>query len=155
MDANIGVQIFSIIASSVTAIVVAIFGVISARKERHDKQYRKLREELEEQKRIAAEKERQEREAEIENLSKRVDELSKIVTKMNESLSESVQTIDTISKLTKHSLEFSNEINNVLMVLSETIIASHPNDKSALRNQMKEHRARTKELMNNLYQITL
>ena len=155
MDANIGVQIFSIIASSVTAIVVAVFGVISARKERHDKQYRKLREELEEQKRIAAEKERQEREAEIENLSKRVDELSKIVTKMNEKLSESVQTIDTISKLTKHSLEFSNEINNVLMVLSETIIASHPNDKSVLRKQMKDHRTRTKELMNNLYQISL
>lgn len=155
MDANIGVQIFSIIASSVTAIVVAIFGVISARKERHDKQYRKLREELEEQKRIAAEKERQEREAEIENLSKRVEDLSKQVSQMNESLSESVRNIENISKLTKHSLEFSNEINNVLMVLSETIIASHPNNKNVLRKQMKEHRTRTKELMNNLYQITL
>lgn len=149
------VQIFSIVASSLTAIIVAAFGVLTARKEKHDKQYRKLREELDEQKRLATEKEREEREEEIRSLSKRVDDLTKQVTMMNESLESSVRNIENISKLTKYSLEFSSEINNVLMVLSETIVSSHPNNKSALSKQMKEHRSRTQELMKNLYQITL
>lgn len=146
-------ELFGIIMSSLTAVIVAIIGGYFARKELKDAKIKKLEEKIKadkEQKLAADDAARDQKLSEIANgLSDVKQEVSNISTKQEDI----EQELKKVNQLTRYNLEFTTEINSALINLSERIIDSESDD--VLRKVMQEHRSKTDELQKKLFEVTL
>lgn len=145
-------ELFGIIMSSLTAVIVAIIGGYFARKELKDAKIKKLEEKIKadkEQKLAADDAARDQKLSEIASgLSDVKQEVSNISTKQEDI----EQELKKVNQLTRYNLEYTTEINSALINLSERIIDSESDD--VLRKVMQEHRSKTDELQKKLFEIT-
>lgn len=139
---------FSAIVTSITAIIVALIGAWQMK----DSKTRKLEAEIA----AAKEKEKAEEEKKIEN---KINNIAENVNSMQASINEITteqksikEELVRVTHLTKYNLEYSQEINNALVNLSERIIDEESDE--LLRKVMKDHRDKTTELQKKLFEIT-
>lgn len=145
-------ELFGIIMTSLTTIIVAIIGGYFARKELKDAKIKKLEDKIrtdKEEKMAADDAARDQKLSEIATgLGDVKQEVSNISTKQGEI----EQELKKVNQLTRYNLEYTSEINSALINLSERIIDSESDD--VLRKVMQEHRNKTDDLQKKLFEIT-
>jgi len=142
-------ELFQIILSALTPIVVAILGIVSAKKEAENKKIADLEKKLhiqEAEERKETERERDEKLTKISEEFTEIKQDIKHISSEQQSIKEQVRKVE---KLSEYNLEFSTEINNALMNLSDRIIDEKSDD--VLRKDMQEHRKATAALSKKLY----
>ena len=101
-----------VIVNAITTIVVAVIGVFSARSAKRSAREKKLQEEL-------AAKKKQEEEEKFNQLRKSVDDLAKLVEKLDRSVNMHNREINRLSKLSKVEIDYTKSISNVINALAE------------------------------------
>ena len=141
-------DIITALLSSLTTIIVAIIGAWQLK----DKKTKKLEEEIA----AAKAKVKEEEEAKLKN---KIDTIADNVSSMQDNINlitneqkDIKEELVRVTHLTKYNLEYTQEINNALINLSERIIDEDSDD--LLRKVMKEHREKTSELQKKLFEIT-
>lgn len=137
----------------ITTLLTTIITVIFTRKELRDAKVKKLEEEAAKTKenKIAAEdKARDEKLAEI---ATGLSDVQQNISDISDKQKDIEQELKKVNMLTKYNLEFTSEINNALINLSERIIDEESDD--VMRKVMQNHRDKTSELQKKLFEITL
>lgn len=101
-----------VIVNAITTIVVAVIGVFSARSAKRSAREKKLQEEL-------AAKKKQEEDEKFNQLRKSVDDLAKLVEKLDGSVNTHNREINRLSKLSKVEIDYTKSISNVINALAE------------------------------------
>lgn len=101
-----------VIVNAITTIVVAVIGVFSARSAKRSAREKKLQEEL-------AAKKKQEEDEKFNQLRKSVDDLAKLVEKLDRSVNIHNREINRLSKLSKVEIDYTKSISNVINALAE------------------------------------
>lgn len=101
-----------VIVNAITTIVVAVIGVFSARSAKRSAREKKLQEEL-------AAKKKQEEDEKFNQLRKSVDDLAKLVEKLDRSVNMHNREINRLSKLSKVEIDYTKSISNVINALAE------------------------------------
>lgn len=145
-------EIITAIISFLSATVVAYFGYLSAKREKADKEYRSLQEQLSLEKQKAEDKEKEEQIEEMSRISDQLQNLSNTVDGMKNHLEEIDNTVNHISALSKFNVEYSAEINNALLLLGSSMIAENP-DRSAVSKQLMEHQTKTNKMQSAFFKM--
>ena len=101
-----------VIVNAITTIVVAVIGFFSARSAKRSAREKKLQEEL-------AAKKKQEEDEKFNQLRKSVDDLAKLVEKLDGSVNTHNREINRLSKLSKVEIDYTKSISNVINALAE------------------------------------
>ena len=101
-----------VIVNAITTIVVAVIGFFRARSAKRSARDKKLQEEL-------AAKKKQEEDEKFNQLRKSVDDLAKLVEKLDRSVNMHNREINRLSKLSKVEIDYTKSISNVINALAE------------------------------------
>ena len=145
-------EVFQIVMTSLTAIFVAIIGGWFTYREARDKKIKKLEAEaqaIKEAAKLAEEEKRDRKLTNIESGFKQIQTDISTITNEQQSIKEE---LIKVSHLSKYNLEYTQEINNALLSLSERIIDTESDE--ALRKVMQEHREKTSEIQKRLFEVT-
>lgn len=145
-------QAFQILMTAITPIILALIAYAESRQKKKSSETKALEDQLAAERQKIKDQEEKDRNEKISKISEGLDDLKTEVSTIGEAQSEMKDQVEKVVKLTQYSLEFSTEINNALLNLSERIIDESSDD--ALRKTMQEHRRRTDELSKKLYEIT-
>ena len=152
-DYSAFIQILSIVLTAATTIIVAVVQVRASKKEKENKETQRLQAEINKQKedtRHAAELRQQKQ---LESVAKSVNKIEEEVKGIKQDQEEMKQQLDRVVQVSLFNVQFSNEINTALGVLSDSIIDQTADE--TLRKSMQEHRKRTAKLQTSLYETTL
>ena len=141
------------VLGTITTILCTVITAIIARKEIKDAKIKKLEDEAaktKEEKIAADDKARDEKLAEI---ATGLTDVKQDITNIGAKQKDIEQELKKVNMLTKYNLEFTSEINNALINLSERIIDEESDD--VMRKVMQNHRDKTTELQKKLFEITL
>lgn len=159
-------QVFGIVINAIVAIIVAVLSYRQSVKEKNDKEYRELREQLEierEENLLKEKKEQENRLASIENnvktLTDDVDKLSKCVeTLTNDHIKDITKQLENLHTMESNNFSYIHSLSNVVVNIGETlndskIIEGKPKDK--LEACIEEHKKIEMDIHNQLYKLII
>lgn len=145
-------QLFQILMTAATTVIVAIIGAHSAKKEARDKETRDLEAKLRAEREKAAKEVEAKRDKQLSGISHNVESLKKEVSEVKENQKTMDERLERVADLTEYNLKFSTAINEALITLSEQIIDDQSDE--VLRKTLQTHRSKTNSLNEKLYNIT-
>lgn len=148
-----GIEIFSIVMSFLSTIIVAWLGFLSVKREKADKAYRELQDELTAAKDAVQKKEETARSDEIKKIIKQLEIVTEDVKDMKERVDDTVRAVETVTNLSQFNLEYTAEINNALIILGSHMMVENP-DRELLRKQLMEHQSKTSSITSKFYQTS-
>lgn len=156
--------LFTCVMTSITTIVVAALGLYQSKKTKETEKYRKLREQLDEEKHKELEKEKEEEEKRFQALEESMNSIKKDVRNLKEDMQviskNNLQNIaDQLSRL--HTLQVGNltcieSLSNVVLVIGETLDDSsmvESSDKDRLAKSIEHHHEVEERVRKDLYNI--
>lgn len=152
-DYSAFIQILSIVLTAATTIIVAVVQVRASKKEKENKETQRLQAEINKQKEDTRHAAEIRQEKQLESVAKSVNKIEEEITGIKQDQEVMKQQLDRVVQVSLFNVQFSNEINTALGVLSDSIIDQTADE--TLRKSMQEHRKRTAELQTSLYETTL
>lgn len=152
-----GVNLFSNIMTAIATLTPIFLGVLAHRlnkKERADKKYQKLREEVEKEREDKARQQEQERVTQMEKLQNDVDGLRKEVKEVSERIDmENLnKTLDKLILMSSINMEFSQSVSQLVVAIGEGINnQSELIDNSRLNAAIQLHKQTERDLTQKMY----
>lgn len=152
-DYSAFIQILSIVLTAATTIIVAVVQVRASKKEKENKETQRLQAEINKQKEDTRHAAELRQEKQLESVAKSVNKIEDEISGIKQDQEVMKQQLDRVVQVSLFNVQFSNEINTALGVLSDSIIDQTADE--TLRKSMQEHRKRTAALQTSLYETTL
>ena len=137
----------------ITTLLTTVITVIFTRKELRDAKVKKLEEEAAKTKENEIAAENKARDEKLTEIATGLSDVQQNISDISDKQKDIEQELKKVNMLTKYNLEFTSEINNALINLSERIIDEESDD--VMRKVMQNHRDKTSELQKKLFEITL
>lgn len=155
---------FTCIMSSLTTIVVAAIGLYQKKKAKETTEYRRLREELEQEKQKQLDQERKKEEQRLASLEESVNSMKDDVKSLKDDMQILTKTnmvhineqLSHLHVLQSSNMEYIESLSNVVLGIGEILDDSETvsdNDKKKLLHSMDTHKHTQSELHNKLYKI--
>lgn len=144
---------FTPVMACITTVLTTVITVIFTRKELRDAKIKKLEDEAAKAEKNKLAEEAKARDAKLNEINSGLTDVKQDISNISDKQRDIEQELKKVNQLTKYNLEFTSEINNALINLSERIIDEESDD--VMRKVMQNHRDKTTDLQKKLFEITL
>lgn len=148
-----GIEVFEIVITCLSPIIVAIIGCMQARRDKADKKYRELREQYDREKEDREAKEKEESDMALEEIKNSIKTMSdeiaelKIASKHQEINDE----LKALVKATTYNFEYSQSLSNVIDAIGTALQQSDNIPHDEINKAIEKHRETDQDLKTKLY----
>ena len=149
-------EVFQIVMTCVSPVIIAWFGYSANKNEKQTKKYMESQEALKKANTALKEKEKEELQAHLDKIDNSINSLTKQVQNLEKSISsisEINKRIDGLVEMSNVNFEFCNSLSAVISSIGNALDSSDVIDSGTLQTDLATHKKKAEELVNRAVKI--